>query len=149
MFDGIVARRTGRATAALRRLDSAVDTVFYLAIGVAGWALHRAALTPLVPLIVLVIGTELATNAFAWLRFRREASYHAWSARIFGLTLFAGLITLFAAGTAVLLLPALILGLLAHAENAAITITLPAWRHDVPSWHAAWKIRHEDPARRA
>lgn len=149
VFDGIVARRTGRATAALRRLDSAVDTVFYLAIAVAGWALHRAELTPLTPLIALVIGTELATNGFAWLRFRREASYHAWSARIFGLTLFAGLVTLFAAGTAALLLPALVLGLLAHAESAAITLTLPAWRHDVPSWRAALKIRREDSATRA
>ena len=31
VYDGIVARRFGVATTGLRRLDSAVDTVFYLA----------------------------------------------------------------------------------------------------------------------
>ena len=143
VLDGIVARRTGTATAGLRRLDSSVDTVFYLAIAVAAWTLRRAEITPLLWLIALVIATELATNAFAWLRFRREASYHARSARVFGLALFVALLALFAAGTAALLLPALLLGLVAHAENAAITMTLRGWRHDVPSLRAAWKIRRQ------
>src|SRR5262249_47494534 len=32
VFDGVLARRLGVATAALRRLDSAADVVFYLAV---------------------------------------------------------------------------------------------------------------------
>ena len=143
VFDGVVARRTGTATAGLRRLDSSVDTVFYLAIAVAAWTLHRSEIAPLLPMIGLVIATELGTNAFAWLRFRREASYHAWSARIFGLLLFASLLALFVSSSTQLLLPALVVGLVSHAENAAITVVLPAWRHDVHSVRAAWKIRRE------
>jgi CDP-diacylglycerol--glycerol-3-phosphate 3-phosphatidyltransferase len=143
VFDGVVARRTGTATEGLRRLDSSVDTVFYLAIAVAAWTLHRAEIGPLLPLIGLVIATELGTNALSWLRFRREASYHAWSARIFGLVLFAALLALFATNGAALLLPALLLGLVSHAENAAITFVLPSWRHDVHSLREAWAIRRE------
>ena len=141
VFDGVVARRAGTATAGLRRLDSVVDTVFYLAIAVAAWMLHRAEIRPLVPLVLLVIATEFATNALCWLRFRREASYHAWSARVFGLVLFAALLTLFAGGSPVLIVPAIIVGLLSHLENAAITLVLPEWRHDVPSFIAAVRIR--------
>ena len=141
VFDGVVARRTGTATPMLRRLDSAVDTVFYLAIAVAAWLLHRDEIQPLLALIVLVIATELGTNLLCLLRFRREASYHAWSARLFGAALFAALLALFAAGTPTLVVPALVVGLLSHAENAAITLALPEWRHDVRSVFAAWKIR--------
>lgn len=141
VFDGVVARRSGTETAALRRLDSSVDTVFFLAIAVAAWRLHRGELAPLVPVIGLVIATEIGTNALSWLRFRREASYHAWSARIFGLLLFIALLALFARGSSLLLLPALIVGLASHAENAAITLLLPAWQHDVHSLRAAWRIR--------
>jgi phosphatidylglycerophosphate synthase len=154
VFDGVIARRTGTATPLLRRLDSTVDTVFYLGIAVAAWMLHRAAIRPLLPLILLVIATELATNVLCWLRFRREASYHAWSARVFGLALFVALLLLFAAGSPALILPAIVIGLVSHLENAAITLTLPAWRHDVRSWAVAWQIRRgyvragaESPAR--
>jgi len=141
VFDGVVARRTGTATPILRRLDSMVDTVFYLGIAVAAWMLHRAELRPLLPLMLLVTGTEFATNALCWLRFRREASYHAWSARLFGVVLFAGLLLLFATGSRALIVPAIVLGLLSHLENAAITFVLPEWRHDVRSLLAAWRIR--------
>ena len=141
VFDGVVARRTGTATPILRRLDSSVDTVFYLGIAVAAWMLHRAELRPLLPLILLVIATEIGTNALCWLRFRREASYHAWSARVFGLVLFAALLILFAVGSPALIFPAIVAGLLAHLENAAITLVLPEWRYDVRSLFAAWQIR--------
>lgn len=141
VFDGVVARRTGTATPILRRLDSAVDTVFYLAIAAAAWMLHRAEIRPLLPLILLVIATELGTNALCWLRFRREASYHAWSARIFGLVLFAALLMLFATGSPALLFPAIVVGLVSHLENAAITLVLPEWRYDVRSLFVAWQIR--------
>jgi len=141
VFDGVIARRTGTATPILRRLDSIVDTVFYLGIGVAAWMLHRGEIRSLLPLILLVIGTEFATNALCWLRFRREASYHAWSARVFGLALFAALLLLFAAGSPALILPAIVVGLLSHFENAAITFMLPEWRYDVRSLLAAWRIR--------
>ena len=141
ILDGVVARRTGRATPALRRLDSSVDTVFYLAIAAAGWLLFREELRPTLPWITAVIATELLTNAVSWMRFRREASYHSVSAKLFGLSLFIALLVLFVAGTGALIVPAAVIGLLSHAENLAITAVLPEWRHDVRSILAARRIR--------
>ena len=37
VLDGVVARRYGAITPFLRRLDSSVDTVFYLAVAYAAW----------------------------------------------------------------------------------------------------------------
>lgn len=141
VLDGVVARRTGRATAALRRLDSTVDTVFYLAVAAAAWLLFRAAVRPVLGWVALVVATELLTNLASWLRFGREASYHSWSAKVFGLCLFAAMVTLFLSGSAALVVPAVVVGLASHAENLAITATLPGWRHDVPSLAAALRIR--------
>jgi len=141
VLDGVVARRTGRATPALRRLDSSVDTVFYLAIAAAGWLLFREELRPTLPWIAAVIGTELLTNAVSWLRFRREASYHSFSAKLFGLSLFLALLVLFVVGTGALIVPATVIGLVSHAENLAITALLPEWRHDVRSIFTALRIR--------
>jgi CDP-diacylglycerol--glycerol-3-phosphate 3-phosphatidyltransferase len=141
VLDGVVARRTGKATAALRRLDSTVDTIFYLAIAVAGWLLFRDVLRPALPWIAAVICTEILTNAACWLRFRREASYHSFSAKIFGVALFLALLALFVAGSAALIVPAVMIGLFSHAENLAVTAVLPEWRHDVRSLAAALRIR--------
>jgi phosphatidylglycerophosphate synthase len=40
VFDGVVARRLGVATTALRRMDSAADTTFYVAAAYAAWRLY-------------------------------------------------------------------------------------------------------------
>lgn len=141
VLDGVVARRTGTATAALRRLDSTVDTIFYLNVAAAAWILYSAVMRPLLPWILLVVATELITNLACFLRFGRAASYHSLSAKLFGLCLFVALLTLFLTGSAALLVPAIVVGLASHAENLAITATLPEWRHDVPSILEARRIR--------
>jgi phosphatidylglycerophosphate synthase len=141
VLDGVVARAHGASTADLRRLDSTVDTIFYLAVAFCAWRLYPAALRPYLPFVAALIGTELLNYAAAIARLGREASYHARSARLFGLLLFGALVTLFAAGSPVLLPVAIVAGLVSHAESLAITFVLPEWRHDVPSVVHAWRIR--------
>lgn len=137
VLDGVVARRAGVVTPLLRRLDSAVDTVFYLGVAYATWHRHPAALRALAVPILIVIGAEALNYAVAYARFRREASYHARSARLWGLLLFLALFVLLATGNAVLLPVALAAGVVAQLETLAITLVLPQWRHDVPSvWNA-------------
>jgi CDP-diacylglycerol--glycerol-3-phosphate 3-phosphatidyltransferase len=143
LVDGMVARRAAAATPFLRRLDSAVDTVFYLAVAYAAWLVHRAPLRALALPIGIVVAGEIANYLVALARFRREASHHAWSAKLWGLLLFLALLLLLGIGSAALLPFALAAGMIAEAEGLAITLTLPAWRHDTPSaWHA-WRIRRE------
>ena len=141
ILDGVVARGHGASTADLRRLDSTVDTIFYLAVAFCAWRLHQAALAPFVPFIALLIATELLNYIAAIVRLGREASYHARSARLFGFLLFVALVTLFVGGSAALLPFAIAAGFVAHAETLAITFILPEWRHDVPSVRAAWRLR--------
>lgn len=137
VLDGVVARRAGVVTPHLRRLDSAVDTVFYLGVAYACWHRHAAELRPLALPILIVIGAEALNYGAAYARFRREASYHAWSARLWGLLLFVSLLLLLATGRATLLPVALLAGIVAQVETFAITLVLSRWRHDVPSmWHA-------------
>lgn len=141
VLDGVVARRAGVVTPLLRRLDSVVDTVFYLGVAYATWHLHPAALRALAVPILIVIGAEALNYAVAYARFRREASYHARSARLWGLLLFLALFVLLATGSAALLPLALASGMVAQAETLAITLVLPQWRHDVPSVWNARRVR--------
>lgn len=141
VLDGVVARRAGAVTPLLRRLDSVVDTVFYLGVAYATWHRHPAALRALAVPILIVIGAEALNYAVAYARFRREASYHARSARLWGLLLFLALFVLLATGDAVLLPVALAAGVVAQLETLAITLVLPQWRHDVPSVWNARRVR--------
>lgn len=133
IFDGVVARRFGVATPALRRLDSAVDSVFYLTAAACVWRIHPDAIVSHRGFIAAVVGTLLINHAFEYWKFGREASYHAWSAKVWGAALFASLVFLFVAGDDRLLTVALVIGVISHVENFLITLILPEWEHDVKS----------------
>jgi CDP-diacylglycerol--glycerol-3-phosphate 3-phosphatidyltransferase len=141
VLDGVVARRAGVVTPFLRRLDSSVDTVFYLGVAYAAWHRHPDALRALALPILVVLGAEALNYALAYAKFRREASYHARSAKLWGLLLFLALLVLLATGSSALLPVALAAGLLAEAETLAITVVLRGWRHDVPSVWNALRVR--------
>jgi CDP-diacylglycerol--glycerol-3-phosphate 3-phosphatidyltransferase len=147
VFDGIIARRLDIATPGLRRLDSAADTIFYLAAVFAVWHLHPAAITErLVPLVVLAV-LELARYAFDFAKFGREASYHMWSSKAWGVALFVGFFSVLvfdASGWAVSL--AVYLGILADVEGLAISLALRHWKSDVPTLAHALRIRREGAA---
>src|SRR5271170_1491772 len=142
IFDGIIARRLKVATPAIRRLDSAADTVFYAACAFAAWHLYPAAIADrLMPLGILV-----ALEAFRYIldfaRFHRESSYHMWSSKLWGIGLFIGFFSLLVFGSqGVAVSLAIYLGIVADLEGAAISFILPRWRSDVPSFVHALRIR--------
>ena len=151
VFDGILARRLGVATPRLRRLDSAADTLFYLAVAACAWRLSPQALARRAGLLGLLVALELTRYALDWLRFRREASYHTLSAKLFGLLLFLGCFALLALGSDnATLTAALWCGIFSDLEGVAISLTLQQWRTDVPTlWHAlTWRraARHAGDA---
>jgi phosphatidylglycerophosphate synthase len=142
VFDGIIARRLGIATPGLRRLDSLADSLFYVAATLAVWILHGDAISSRwVPLTILV-GLEVARYAFDWTKFRREASYHMWSSKLWGLCLFAGFFALLALGVdGVLVDIAIYVGIVADLEGLAISAVLRRWQSDVPSIVHAARLR--------
>jgi phosphatidylglycerophosphate synthase len=142
IFDGVLARRLNVATPALRRLDSAADTLFYLAALYSAWHLYPHAIesrrTALIGLVVL----EVVRYAFDWLKFRREASYHMWSSKLWGIVLFIAFVALLAFGSDnATMSVALYMGILADLEGLAISITLREWKSDVPTLLHAIALR--------
>ena len=134
IFDGVLARRLGVATAFLRRLDSAVDIIFYLGVGWALWRLRPDAVQAHFGLLGAVVALELLHFLAARIKYGRKASYHLWSAEAWGVALFAGALALLSFGGgsawfALMLWP----GVLENLEGLAVTAILPAWTHDVPT----------------
>ncbi len=149
VYDGIIARQLGVATATLRRLDSQADLAFWLGALWAGWHLFPAAVLSEWPTLAALLGLELLIYLVAWRRFGREMSTHAWSAKLWGLVLTLALARLLALGVTGWSFDLLLaVGLVAQLDCLAIALLLPAWEHDVPSaWHA-WRRRRGLPIRR-
>ena len=141
-FDGVIARRLGIATKGLRRLDSIADSVFYMSAFFAAWYLHPNVLRQhLVPLGAL-IALELIRYAFDYRKFGREASYHMWSSKLWGLTLFIGFFALLVYGSGGWTVTlAIYTGLFADFEGLVISFVLPKWQTDIPTLFHAIRLR--------
>jgi CDP-diacylglycerol--glycerol-3-phosphate 3-phosphatidyltransferase len=142
IFDGVIARRLGVATPSLRRLDSIADSLFYLAVFCAAWIVYPAVIQAQMAGWLLLAALELARYAYDFAKFRREASYHMWSSKLWGLCLFAGFFALLALGRPGLPLTlAIWIGILADLEGLAISFVLREWRTDVPTLVHALRLR--------
>jgi phosphatidylglycerophosphate synthase len=138
LFDGIVARRRGVATPALRRLDSQTDLVFWLCVLGCIAILHPAVVRRHGYLIVVLLALEGSVYAISFARFGREPCTHAYSARVWGVFLVGCLGAALGWGEDRFALP-LLFGtyLVSWVDVVLILLLLPAWRTDVPSfWHA-------------
>lgn len=134
IFDGVIARRLGVATPALRTWDSRADVLFW-ASAVAAVVVLRPELIPgLWPAAALIAALEIANHAFSFAKFRREASPHHWLSKAFGLGLWLLFGLAFATGLPGLVLWLVLgLGVASQLEAFAITLRLREWRCDVPS----------------
>ncbi|MBW8843953.1 MAG: CDP-alcohol phosphatidyltransferase family protein [Burkholderiales bacterium] len=142
VFDGILARRLGIATPKLRRLDSIADSLFYVAALFAAWHLQREALLEHRAALILLVVLEISRYAFDLRKFGREASYHMWSSKLWGLALFAGFFSLLALGRSGWPVTAAVwLGIVADLEGLAISVVLTRWANDVPSIVHACRLR--------
>ena len=142
VFDGILARRWGSATDALRVADSAADTIFYL--GVLGAAAESAwpVLRARIALVVALLALEALRMAFDWVKFRRMASYHSYASKLWGILLaMAAFALLYFHGGFWLLTLALAWGILCDVEGLAMSALLPVWTADVKTLRQAMELR--------
>jgi len=133
IFDGILARRSGVSTPALRRYDSITDIIYYLFMLTAAWMLCRLVITENLRLIGLILIAEAACILICLLRFRKFPATHSVLAKIYGLCLLGCLIALlvFNAGSwAIISLAAV--ALTADAEIIAIHLLAVSPPVDVP-----------------
>ena len=142
IFDGVIARRLGVATANLRRLDSIADSIVYLSALWAAWVLHPGVIVHNAVLLVVLVVLECTRYVLDFWKFAREASYHMWSSKLWGIALFTAFVAVFALDDpGILPSTAIVIGVVADVEGILISLTLPSWRHDVPSIFHALRIR--------
>ncbi|TAK90186.1 MAG: CDP-alcohol phosphatidyltransferase family protein [Burkholderiaceae bacterium] len=151
VFDGILARKLGIATPTLRRLDSLADTIFYAAATYAVWKLYPTEITQHATALYILFFLEVARYLFDLLKFRREASYHMWSSKLWGVALFLGFFSLLVFRQDNLLVQAAIyIGIIADIEGLLISAVLPQWKNDVPTlFHAVRDSRNISLSKRS
>ena len=141
-FDGVIARHLNIATANLRRLDSIADSLFYLSALFAAWWLYPQALAERLGPLAILIGLEILRYVFDYAKFRREASYHMWSSKLFGVALFLGFFSLLVfASDGLLVTLTIYVGIVSDIEGLAISFVLRDWRTDVPTIVHALRLR--------
>jgi phosphatidylglycerophosphate synthase len=143
VYDGVLARRWGNETPALRVSDSIADTIFYL--GVAGtlWILMPEVLRSNKYWFILLFGLEGFRYVFDFLKYRKTASYHSYLAKLWGVVLAVAMIGVFAfSGSEFFVRTALGVGIAVNLEGLAMSLMLPRWKNDVKTLWAAWRLRY-------
>jgi hypothetical protein len=138
----VIARRIGAVTEKLRVADSRVDLLYYVCIAAAVWRTHpeiveayRVPLAAIVLFQVFSLGVDL-------FKFRRIASFHAYMAKAWGLSLFLASVSILGFGRAgPFLWLAIVIGFIGNVEGIAMVCVLPEWQHDVLSLRHALRIR--------
>ena len=134
IYDGVLARRYGVATPALRRYDSVADVIYYLFILAVAFLLCKSAIVQHWLLIALILLSEVGCILVSYARFGKYPATHSYLAKFYGLCLLAALIALlvFDAGSwAVIALT--VVALTANLEIIAIHLRANAPPVDVRS----------------
>ncbi len=141
VFDGIIARKLGVSTERLRSLDSWADRSFYIFVFVVSLYLHSDLLIEQLELIILLISIEVIRHAFDRVKFGKSASYHMWSAKVWGIFLYLGFLELLGFGElGILFEAAVIIGIFTEVEGLLASLVLTKWRADVPTIYHAYQI---------
>ncbi len=141
-FDGVIARRVGVASAELRHFDSRADLVFYATASWAVWRLHPDVVRKIAVPALIVVGLDVIRHVFDFVKFGKDVAYHAWSSKVWGLSLALALVLLMGFGVVQPFVAiTVILGLIAQVEGLMISVVLPEWTHDVPTLGHALRIR--------
>ena len=142
IYDGVIARRLGTDTAALRIADSLTDTVFYLGVLLALSIRVPQALQRFWPLLVVLLALEIIRYCYDLAKFGRMASYHSYLAKAWGLVMAVSVMIVFITGRfEILLVVSMLMGVLNNIEGLTFSLLLPVWRRDVKTITDAIAIR--------
>ena len=134
IFDGILARKFGVATPALRRFDSITDVIYYLFVLGAAWILCRDVIAQNWLLLALILLSEAVVILVCYAKFGKYPATHSWLAKFYGLCLLGGLIALlvFNAGSWAIIALAIV-ALVTNTEIIAIHLLMNKPPVDVKS----------------
>ena len=143
IFDGIIARELNVSSQRLRRFDSQTDMIFWVSIGVSTWILYPELIASnRIPIITIFV-MEGMCYLISIIKFGKETCTHAFLSKMFGITLliaFTSLIGFNHAG--IPFFTAIVFGVISHVDRILITLILPQWTHDIPSFYHAYLIRN-------
>ena len=143
IFDGIIARELNVSSQRLRRFDSQTDMIFWVSIGVSTWFLYPELIASNRIPIVTIFVMEGMCYLISIIKFGKETCTHAFLSKMFGITLliaFTSLIGFNHAG--IPFFTAIVFGIISHVDRILITLILPKWTHDIPSFYHAYLIRN-------
>ncbi|PRB04539.1 CDP-alcohol phosphatidyltransferase [Chryseobacterium sp. MYb7] len=142
IFDGIIARHLNVSTQKLRRLDSTVDQIFFILVGVAVYIMCPEFFEANAFKVIILIGAEALIYLVSFLKFRKEVATHSIGAKIWTLLLFGTLVQVILQCQSVVLFTLCFwVGLLTRAEIIAILFILKTWTNDVPSVFHSIQLR--------
>ncbi len=142
IFDGIIARKLSISTQKLRRLDSNVDQLFFVAVAVATYIQCPEFFKSNRLFLGILVGFECLTYLVSFLKFRKEIATHSIGAKIWTLFLFATLIQVMVECQSVILFNFCFwIGLITRLEIVAIVLILKNWTNDVPTFVQALQLR--------
>jgi CDP-diacylglycerol---glycerol-3-phosphate 3-phosphatidyltransferase len=140
IFDGVLARRFGVATPALRRYDSMADVIYYLFILAVANFICQPVIMQNWRLIALILLSEAGCILVSYIRFGKYPATHSYLAKFYGLCLLVALIALlvFNAGNRALI-ALTVVALTANLEIIAIHLLMNTPPVDVRSIFAMRK----------
>lgn len=145
IVDGMIARRLKVVNSVLRAADSRADLCLYLCVLISIWRVFPQVVVSFALPLGIAVLAQMLQWASSLLKYGRLASYHSYSAKIWGLSLATATVALFsfhyAGGT---LWATLIIGTLHNLEEVAMTLILPRWTFDVVTIQKALQIRERE-----
>lgn len=142
VFDGIIARRLNISTQTLRRLDSAIDQLFFISFAIATYIQYPDFFKTNAVLLIILFSFEALTYLVSFVKFRKEIATHTIGAKIWTLLLFATLLQIIVQGHSVVLFTICFwVGLITRLEIIAIMLIIKEWTNDIPTIFHSIKLR--------
>jgi CDP-diacylglycerol--glycerol-3-phosphate 3-phosphatidyltransferase len=142
-LDGLLARLLKAKTVLGARLDAAADTATYLVLFLSVLRLWPDFVAAHSVMLATAIALYATNHLWSLAHFRKLPAYHTWAGKISAVLMAAGMLLWFVSGVGGLFTAALVASLISVVEQLAITVLLPRWRADVPTFVHALRLRRE------
>lgn len=134
IFDGVLARKLGVATEWLRRADSAIDTVFFAFVLAVLYRNFSETWNDFALGIYFIFVIKLIRAVYDHIKFKKQAAYHMYSAKFWGLTLLLAFSEVFLTGHGGMFFSlAIIVGVITNFESLVASFILKESAYDIPS----------------
>jgi len=142
-LDGFIARKFNIMSIKGAILDGYADIVLYCSVLACTWFLFPHVIKKYLFWIAGLLVMQFFSWGFSYYRFSRITSYHTYSAKIWGASLFVSITFLFVFSRDFLLIPTFIIASISIMEDILITSLLPYWKSDIKHFMWAWHVRDE------